>query len=293
MEGGSLKITRVLNTNAVVTLDREGREVIVTGPGIGFQKKKGEHVEERLVDKTYQLQNSEDSRRLQQIVKSISEQYLDIAGKVVDMARNEYQLKVNDVLYITLTDHIHSAVERLQAGIALKNMMKMDIRRFYKKEFAIGQQAVRWVCEKTGIDLGEDEAAFIAMHIMTSELDNSEMLDVRKITELMNAILQIVKFHFKIELREESFSYQRFVTHLKFFAARVFDRTVYQDSMKDIYQALVTQNGEAYSGVRKVADYIKKQYGYPLSIDEQLYLLIHIKRILDEEREGSSPEEEE
>ena len=33
----------------------------------------------------------------------------------------------------------------------------------------------------------------------------------------------------------------------------------------------------------KIAEYIKKQYNYKLTIDEQLYLLIHIKRILDEQ----------
>lgn len=30
---------------------------------------------------------------------------------------------------------------------------------------------------------------------------------------------------------------------------------------------------------------IKRQYDYTLSMDEQLYLLIHLKRILDEEQE--------
>ena len=33
-------------------------------------------------------------------------------------------------------------------------------------------------------------------------------------------------------------------------------------------------------GVEKVARFIEKQYGYRISIDEELYLLIHIKRIL-------------
>lgn len=46
------------------------------------------------------------------------------------------------------------------------------------------------------------------------------MMDIQKITELMNAILQIVRFHFKIEFHEDSVSYQRFVTHLKFFSAK-------------------------------------------------------------------------
>lgn len=46
---------------------------------------------------------------------------------------------------------------------------------------------------------------------------------------------------------------------------------------------MVEQNAYAYKGVEKVSMLIKKQYDYTLSIDEQLYLLIHIKRILDEQ----------
>ena len=38
----AVKIVRVLNTNAVVSSDQEGRELIITGAGIGFKKKKGE-----------------------------------------------------------------------------------------------------------------------------------------------------------------------------------------------------------------------------------------------------------
>lgn len=279
-----MKIIRVLNTNAVVTLDSDKKEIIVTGPGIGFKKKKGELLDRSLVDKTYRLQSKEDSRRLQEIVHAISEKYLEIAAKVVDVARNEQALKINDILYITLTDHINSAVERYQAGIVLKNMMKIDIQKFYPKEYAVGQKAIRWIHEETTVDLGEDEAAFIAMHIVASELDDSASTDIKKITELITAILQIVRLHFKIDFHEDSVSYQRFITHLKFFSARVLDQTPYEDSMQEIYQVLVTQNPYAYSGVKKVSEFIKDNYCRALTIDEQLYLLIHLKRILDEEQ---------
>lgn len=266
-------------------MDSQKREIILTGPGIGFQKKKGESLDEALIDKTYCLQTNENSRRLQEIVCAVSERYLEIAGKVMDAARQEQDLKINDLLYVTLTDHINSALERFQSNIALKNMMKLDIRKFYPREYSVGCKAIQWILEETGIDLGEDEAAFIAMHIVASELDGSTMPNIRRITELINSILQIVRLHFKIEFRQDSVSFQRFVTHLKFFSARVFDNTPYQDTMQEIYNVMVTQNQYAYSGVNRVAQLIEKQYGYILSVDEQLYLLIHLKRILDEEEE--------
>ena len=63
-----MKIIRVLNTNAVVSLNHEGREIIITGAGIGFKKKKGQELDKALIDKVYYLQNAEDNSRLQQVV---------------------------------------------------------------------------------------------------------------------------------------------------------------------------------------------------------------------------------
>ncbi len=277
-----MKIVRVLNTNAVVTIDAEGRELIITGAGIGFKKKRGENLDPSLADKTYYLESTDDNKRLQQVVKEISEEYLEIAACVVNEARKN-GLKVRDSLYVTLTDHINSAVDRYRKKIALKNIMKMEIRKFYPKEYEIGKKAVEWIKKQNRENLGEDEAAFIAMHIVSAELGTENNIDVNKITQLINAVLQIVRMHFKIEFNEKSISYERFLTHLKFFAARVFDNAIYQDSMQEIYKVLVEQNKFAYSGVRKIAEYIEKQYGYKLTIDERLYLLIHIKRILDEQ----------
>ena len=128
----AVKIVRVLNTNAVVSSDQEGRELIITGAGIGFKKKKGENLDEALADKTYYLESVDDSRRLQEVVKEISEEYLEIVSRIVKTAREE-GLKVRDSLYVTLTDHINSAVDRYRENIALKNMMKLEIRKFYPK----------------------------------------------------------------------------------------------------------------------------------------------------------------
>lgn len=292
MEGnGKMKIIRVLNTNAVVTVDKEKREIIVTGADIGFRKKKGEFLDKSLIDRIYCLQSDEGSKKLQEYVQTVSEEYLDIAEKVVQTAIQEEKLEVNDILYVTLADHINSVLERAKSGIMLKNIIKTDIQNFYPKEFSIGKKAIQWIEEKTGIDLKEDEAAFIAMHIIASELGDNSPSDVRKITELITAILHIIRLHFKIVFHEDSFSYQRFITHLKFFAARIFNQTDYHDSMQEIYDVLVTQNQAIFSGVQKIAELIQKQYGYTLSIDESLYLLIHLKRILDEEQEQREKEQ--
>ena len=145
-----MKIIRVLNTNAVVSTDQQDREIIITGAGIGFKKKKGEELDKSLVEKIYFLKNEEDNHRLQEVVKEISEKYLEIAGKVVTCAR-EQNLKIKDTLYVTLTDHINSAVERFQNGISLKNMMRHEIKKFYPQEYRVAKEAIEWIRKMTGI----------------------------------------------------------------------------------------------------------------------------------------------
>ena len=56
-----MKILRVLNTNAVVSTDPHGQEIIITGAGIGFKKKKGEELDKSLVEKIYCLKSREDN----------------------------------------------------------------------------------------------------------------------------------------------------------------------------------------------------------------------------------------
>ena len=253
------------------------------GRGIGFKKKQGEVVPADQISKILRIKSRSLAEQFKDLLANMPLERVRISDEIISHAKDHLKLKLNQSIYVTLTDHINSAVARYREGIALKNMMKIDIRKFYPKEYQVGMHAIEWIKEQTGEDLGDDEAAFIAMHIVSAELNAQNITDVNQITELINTVLQIVRIHFKIDLNEESISYERFLTHLKFFAARVFDHMEYKDTMQEIYKVMVEQNENAFSGVKKIAEYIKKQYNYKLTIDEQLYLLIHIKRILDEQ----------
>lgn len=54
-----MKIEKVFNNNTVATLSKDKVEMIVTGPGIGFQKKIGDELDERKVEKRYLIEDSQ------------------------------------------------------------------------------------------------------------------------------------------------------------------------------------------------------------------------------------------
>lgn len=50
-----MQIKRIFNNNAVMFLNKKGREEIALGKGVGYQKKIGDDIDESLVTKLFVL----------------------------------------------------------------------------------------------------------------------------------------------------------------------------------------------------------------------------------------------
>lgn len=273
-----MKVEKILNNNAFISLDENGSEIIVMGKGIAFGKKQGNYVELSGGYKIFSNSDKELSQRLKNIVSDIPEQYMKITEHIVFILEKEYDKKINDIIYVSLTEHIHGAVERFKKGIQIKNPLLMDIKRLFKDEYEVSKQALEVIKEEFGIYFDEDEAGYIAQHIVNAQLDDN-MSDVVNVTKIMQDILNIIKYTYRIEFNEESIYYYRFVTHLKFFAQRILNRSSYEDDNVEIFEVFKEKYVESYKCVLKIKEQIKKTYDYDLSKDEQLYLMIHIERI--------------
>ena len=65
------------------------------------------------------------------------------------------------------------------------------------------------------ISLSEDEASFIALHIINAEINGKELQSVIEMTKLIKDICNIVQYEFNIAFDEESLTYTRFILHFK------------------------------------------------------------------------------
>ena len=273
-----MKIEKILNNNAFISIDKSGEEIVVMGRGIAFGKKQGNEVELSGGYKIFSNSDKELNQRLKNIVSDIPEEYMKITEQVVCMLEKEYDKKVNDIIYVSLTEHIHGAVERFKKGIQIKNPLLIDIKRLFRDEYEVSKQALEAIKEEFGIEFEEDEAGYIAQHIVNAQLDD-DMSDIVNVTRIMQDILNIIKYSYKIDFNEESVYYYRFVTHLKFFAQRIVNRLTYEDDNEDVFEVFKDKYNESYKCVLKIKEQIKQIYDYELSKDEQLYLMIHIERI--------------
>ncbi len=280
--GHGMKIAKILNNNVVVVLDEQGREQVVMGRGLAFQKHPGDSVPKENIEKVFALQSDELVQRLGELLSQIPLEVMTTCDRIIGLAAQRLG-KLQERLYITLTDHCYFAIERQKKGLAIKNVLLWDIKRLYPKEFELGQQARAIIAKRLDVELGEDEAGFIALHLVTAQL-HSEMPEVMHVTRVMQEILQLVKYSLQLEYDEESLSYQRFVTHLKFFAQRMLTRTVVADDDATLHSAVKENYGKAWVCAEKIARHLQKSYQRELTTEEIMFLTIHIERVRKEGR---------
>lgn len=70
-----------------------------------------------------------------QLLESLSADYLQVADEIITLAEKTLGCKLNESIYIALTDHIHMAVRRIRDGIIIRNMVLQETHKFYEKEF--------------------------------------------------------------------------------------------------------------------------------------------------------------
>ena len=274
-------INKVLNNNVVTIISENSEEAVVMGRGIAFQKKKGDEIDETKIEKIFVLENKSINEKLLTLVNDIPAKYLEVAENIIKYAENKLGTKLNENIYLTLTDHISFAISRAEKNLEIKNAMLWDIKRLHKVEFEIGIHALKIIEENLNFELPEDEAASIAMHILNGELDQ-EMPEIVDMIKLIEEILKMVKYHFNIEFDEESINYYRFITHLKFFTQRLSSGRYYEDNDNDLFDMIKLKYPNSYECVKRIEGFVKQKYGTQLTKEEMLYLIIHTARVVHE-----------
>lgn len=273
-----MKIRKILNNNAALAVDDKGNDVIYTGCGLCFQKKTGDEIDESKIEKTFVMEKP--SEQFKQLVSEMPYEQIQVADEIITYASSVLNKRLCNNIYITLTDHLGYAIERAQTGTFLKNKLLWDIKNFYKTEFNIGCHALEMIKEKLGVSLPEDEAGFFALHIVNAQLDGN-MHHTLETSELISDIVSIVKFTFNTELDENTLSYERFITHLKYFLQRAERKEYYPADNSDMYEMMIKKFPEANKCASRIKSYMEAKFPEEITDEEMLYLTMHISRITD------------
>jgi beta-glucoside operon transcriptional antiterminator len=276
----TMRITKVLNNNVLVVIDENQSEKVVMGKGIGFQKRSGERLNYHGIEKIYALSSHELTGTLSELLSRIPLEVITTCDKIIALA-TERLGKLQDSIYISLTDHCQFAIERFHQGVSLTNALLWDIQRLYPKEFQLGEEALEIIAQRLNVKLPIDEAGFIAMHLVSAQMSGN-MEDIAGITQLMREMLQLIKFQLGVDYHKESLSYQRLVTHLKFFAWRILGHTSIVDDDLILQQAVKNNYLQAWQCAERIAAFIGLQYQRKVTAEEIMFLAINIERVRKE-----------
>lgn len=116
--------------------------------------------------------------------------------------------------------------------------------------------------ERLDVSMTEDEAGFIAMHIINARLD-IKMSDVYDITKMINGCIEISEYFFQEKFNRNSVYYERFLSHLKFLAQRLFQNKPLPQNLSDdevFFSMIMKTCNKHYKCALCIQEYILKTY---------------------------------
>lgn len=273
-------IKRKFNNNVILSEDDKGIEVVLIGKGISFEKKIGDEIDQSQIEKKFVLDNGDTHSNFETLLNEIPPQQIFLVTKIIELAEKELNATFSNSLFIGLVDHLNYALERYRNGMTIKNVMLWEIKRFYPDEFNCAKKAIEMVHYYENIWLNDDEAGYIALHFVNAK-QGSEIKETLLITEIVKHVIQIIKFHFNINLDENSMSYLRLVTHIRYFTLRSLKHEVTHDiTQGELFNVLKNSYPDVWKCVLKIGEYLSKTLDVQFGEDEYTFLMVHVIRVV-------------
>ena len=134
-----MRIKKVINNNILCVVDGQGCEMIVTGRGLGFQRKIGERIDPALFEKTYHMEGKAEQRKLRELCEQIPLEHLRLTQDLITHIKSQITVPLNESLLITLADHISFAIKRKESGVEFTNPLQGAIMSYYPTEYHLGR----------------------------------------------------------------------------------------------------------------------------------------------------------
>jgi len=281
-----MEIKQIFNNN-VLLADQNGHDLVLIGKGLGFKQHPGNSVDKEKIQQVFSPTDKKWLNMFKSLVEEIEPFYFEISSQIISMATKQLHTTFSDYLLIALADHIHFAIERYNEEIIVQNKLLWEIKHYYPDEYKIGQQSLDLIQKKFSIRLPDDEAGFIGIKFVENQPDTTNKAILTETSELIHAIIQVVTYQLNITLNSDSLSFQRFITHIRFFVTRLINHKKTAEVTSDdefLYEHITQKYPQAFACTLKICTFLYETKNFTVSKNEQIYLTLHIQRILRENK---------
>lgn len=274
-------ITRIFNNN-VIEANNNGRDVILQGKGIGFGKKVGDEVVDENVSKIFELTDKKYYLLVQDILNTIPEEYWKFCNEVQTYIETELEIKLNTNFYLSLLDHIYTAVIRTKDGIHLSSLLGQNIELYYPKIYEVSSNVVKMMESNYEVKFDSSEVYFIFIHIIDAVTNKKSIFETKETLLIMQDIESKINSCFDNAINKDSKDYARFLRHLEQFTNKIMCNNINiekNEQSSTIYSSLSKEYDKQSKCVDEVVRFINNKYQCNVGLDEKFYLLLHIIKI--------------
>lgn len=253
-----MKILRVLNNNVVLAHREDGTQVILTGRGLGFQAKAGQEADPTKVARVFVPEGG---------LADVPPEYLALVGGITEL---------NPASLIALADHLHMAAQR---GPQPPHPLGAEVAHLYPEELAEARRIIREANARLPRPLPEDEAVPVALHLVNAAFSRGDLTLTYAMTEVFAQLFDVVDACRGMPVDRNSMQAARFITHMRYFFARMARGGQLDEGMSALGRALQESHPEAVACAGKLAAVLELRLGIELSQDEHAYLALHVARL--------------
>ena len=176
-----MEILRVFNNNLVLALDEHGRDVILTGRGLGFQARPGQQVDTSKIVRTFVPLDGRDPDHLAELLAGIPPEHIQlVSAALADVGLDAVSRTPATVS--ALADHVGFALRRINLGMQINYPMLAEVKHLYAEEYAQAEALVSAINVHSGVQLPQDEAVGLALHLVNVGFATGDLSYTYKMT---------------------------------------------------------------------------------------------------------------
>ncbi|WP_092535871.1 PRD domain-containing protein [Actinomyces ruminicola] len=272
-----MEILRVFNNNVILARDELGREAVLTGRGLGFQRKPGQDVDTAMVARRYVLAQNAES--IGEVMAAIPLERIALIERTFRAAARELGTTVPSSTIVAVVDHVNQAMERVAAGIVMDYPLRAEAAHLHPHELHLAERMVAELNRAQEIQLPDGEAVALALHLFTAAIGAPSTQEAVAQSRLIRQIMDLLVSTYGDDLDIESVNAARFIAHLRYFLARARTNQVEDGIAVTVARVLRRDRPRAYQVALRVKELLELRLGLTVSDDETAYLTMHVARL--------------
>ncbi|KQU56340.1 transcription antiterminator [Rossellomorea marisflavi] len=272
-----LNVKKVLNNNVLIADHAAYGEVVLIGKGIGFNRKKGDPIQNDIAEKMFVLKGEKEQEQYKNLLPFLNDDMSSIIISAIELIRERTNSFLNEHIHIALTDHILFAINRLMRGMEIRNPFLVETRTLYPFEYEVAREVVELINDHTEVNLPEGEIGFIALHIHSAMM-NKDLSEINQHSQLIARLTGMIEQQLEVNIDRDSIDYVRLVRHIRYTIERVLKGERVEEPEK-IANLLKEEYPLCYNLSWKLIKMMQQTLKKPVYDAEAVYLTMHLQRI--------------